>query len=350
MSRLENVEENLISKVSVNRTDCKQRRNVGCKDLYRFVELVRERQPLVECITNFVTVNDCANILLAAGASPTMSHDAREVEESVTAVQALVCNLGALDRIESMILAGKKANELGIPVVFDPVGAGATTLRRESSARLLEEVKFTAIRGNASEIRALAEWSDLNRYKVKSCEAERISSGTVKCKNEAIGSGVDVGKADAITEGNLDQSVEWIEKFAHETGAVIAVSGVIDVVSDGATTVVLRGGCPVMSRITGSGCMLTALIAAFCGVVKAQGQGQATSDSQQKNDNSETENSLSAVCAAIAAMGICGELADERRLYNGTGNATFRNDLIDAVFNLNQEQFKEKIRYEIYKR
>lgn len=275
-------------------------------ELFEVLSKVRKQQPLVECITNFVTVNDCANILLAAGGSPTMSHDVREVEESVTAVRALVCNLGAIDRVESMILAGKKANELGTPVVFDPVGAGATTLRQENSARLLHEVKFTAIRGNASEIRALA----------------RSGSGS-------FGNGVDVSQMDVITEENLSQSLEMVSQLARQTGSVIAVSGVIDVISDGSQTMVLRNGCLMMSRITGSGCMLTTLIGTFCGVEK---------------------DSFKAVCSAMAVMGICGELADERRLKNRTGNATFRIDLIDAVFNLNEEEFKEKIRYEIYKR
>ena len=117
---------------------------------------VRARAPLVQCITNFVTVNDCANIILAAGGSPTMSHDVREVEEAVAGVQALVCNLGAIGDVEAMLLAGRRANALGIPVVLDPVAAGVTALRRKAVSRLLSEVRFAVIRGNASEIRALA--------------------------------------------------------------------------------------------------------------------------------------------------------------------------------------------------
>ena len=117
---------------------------------------VREKAPLVQCITNFVTVNDCANIVLAAGASPTMAHDIREVEESVMGVQALVLNMGAIEDVPAMLLAGKQANRLGVPVVLDPVAAGVTSLRRSCCAQLLEEVKFAVIRGNASEIKALA--------------------------------------------------------------------------------------------------------------------------------------------------------------------------------------------------
>ena len=274
-------------------------------ELFEVLQQVREKRPLVQCITNFVTVNDCANILLASGASPTMAMDIREVEESVEGVQALVCNLGAIEHVDSMILAGKRANQLLKPVVLDPVAAGGTSLRRNLSAKLLSEVAFTVIRGNASEIRSLA-----------------LGNGS--------GSGVDVGDLDVITEENLKESVKFIQEFARKTGSVIAVSGVVDVISDGNQTMILQNGCETMARITGSGCMVTTLIGGFCGAV--------------------SEDLFMATCAAMAVMGVCGELAEERRLKNGTGNATFRNDLIDAIFNLKEEQFKEKVRYEIYKR
>lgn len=274
-------------------------------DLFKVAEQVRKSKPLVQCITNFVTVNDCANILLAAGASPTMAMDIREVEESVEGVQALVCNLGAIEHVDSMILAGKRANELKKPVVLDPVAAGGTTFRRSLSAKLLDEVKFSAIRGNASEIRGLA-------------------------LGNSSGSGVDVGELDVINQSNLESSIEIVSAFAKRTQSVVAVSGALDVISDGEKTMILHNGCPTMARITGSGCMLTTLIGGFCGAMP--------------------EEPFIAICAAMAVMGICGELADERRLANGTGNATFRNDLIDAIFNLTEEQFKERVRYEIYEK
>ena len=273
-------------------------------EYHELLRTVRARSPLIQCITNFVTVNDCANILLAAGASPTMAQDIREVEEAVTVANGLVCNMGAIDLVESMILAGKRANELGIPVVLDPVAAGGTTLRRELSKKLLSEVRFATIRGNASEIRALAGQASL-------------------------GSGVDVAAWDAITKENLPQSVELIRSLAKRTGAVIAVSGAMDVVSDGTQTILLHNGCATMARITGSGCMLTTLIGAFCAA--------------------EPGYPFEATCAAMAAMGICGEIAEEKRLQNKTGNATFRTDLIDAVFNLTEQELKERIRYEVYK-
>ena len=266
--------------------------------------LVREKKPLVQCITNFVTVNDCANIILASGGSPTMASHPLEVEEAAAGVQALVCNMGAIDKIDSMILAGKAANRLGKPVVLDPVGAGGTQLRRDAAKRLLEEVHFSVIRGNASEIRYLAG-------------------------QQTTGSGVDVGSLDEITEANLDAAVAMAKHLAGKLKTVIAISGKIDVISNGEESCILRNGCTTMARITGSGCMLTALIGAFCGAC---------------------EDSFLAACSAMAALGISGEIADAKRLRNGTGNATFRNDLIDAVFNLTEEELRQGVCYEIYKR
>ena len=265
---------------------------------------VRQRKPLVQCITNFVTVNDCANIILAAGGSPTMAEHPQEVDEAVRKAQALVCNMGAIDKVEAMILAGREANRLGTPVVLDPVGAGGTQLRRYAVKRLLEEVHFSAIRGNASEIRYLAG-------------------------QQTTGTGVDVSVLDEITEENLSSAVTMAAELAENLSTVIAISGKIDVISDGETTCILRNGCATMARITGSGCMLTALIGAFCGA---------------------NADAFPAACAAMAALGISGEIAEEKRLRNHTGNATFRNDLIDAVFNLTEEQLKKGVHYEIYKR
>ena len=272
-------------------------------DFGKQLSLVRERAPLVQCITNFVTVNDCANIILAAGGSPSMADDVREAAEAVRGSAALVCNLGAIAAVDAMVSAGKTANELGKPVVLDPVAAGNTALRRQESGRLLAGVKFAAIRGNASEIRALA-------------------------RGELTGSGVDVSGEDAVTDATLPRTVETARLLAKQTGAVVAVSGPIDVVTDGGQTILLRNGCATMARITGSGCMLTSLLGAFCGA--------------------DPGHPFEAACAAIAAMGVAGDLAEERRLRNGTGNATFRTDLIDAVFNLTEEHLNGRVRYDVY--
>ena len=263
------------------------------------LHLVREKEPLVQCITNFVTVNDCANIILAAGGSPSMAHDVREAAEAARNARALVCNMGAIEDAQSMILAGREMNQLGRPVVLDPVAAGGTSLRREMAAELLKEAKRI---GNASEIRYLAG-------------------------QQTAGSGVDVGALDKITEENLKEASEMVRTLAERTGSVIAVSGKLDLVSDGKETAVLRNGCATMARITGSGCMLTSMIGAFCGAMP--------------------EDCFTATMAAMSVMGTSGELAEARRIKNGTGNATFRTDLIDAVFNMTEEQLVEGMRYEI---
>ena len=273
-------------------------------DFEKMLVAMRNRKPLVQCITNFVTVNDCANIILAAGGSPTMASHPLEVEETVEGAQALVCNMGAIDKTKSMILAGKGANTLGKPVILDPVGAGGARLRRAAAQQLLQEVHFAVIRGNASEIRHLAG-------------------------QETAGTGVDVSSADEITEKNLTAALTMAEGLAQSLQSVIALSGKLDIVTDGHKTCVLRNGCATMARITGSGCMLTALMGVCCG---------------------SWDDSFEAACMAVAVMGVCGEIAEEKRLRQGTGNATFRNDLIDAVFNLTKDQLKEGVRYEFYQR
>ncbi|MBM6925384.1 hydroxyethylthiazole kinase [Pseudoflavonifractor phocaeensis] len=264
---------------------------------------VRERGPLVQCITNMVTVNDCANILLAAGASATMAHHPLEVADAVAGVQALVLNLGGIDYQEAMFIAGKEANRLRVPVVFDPVAAGFTSLRRETARRLLEEVQFAVIRGNASEIRALAQ-------------------------DKGGGSGVDVSAADAVTESGLPGAAELALALSRRTGAAVVLSGAVDVVAQGERVLFLRNGSPTMARITGSGCMLSALTGAFCGACP--------------------DKPFEAAAAAAAAMAIAGEEAERLRLRKGTGNATFRIDLIDSLFNLTEEQITQGVRYEIY--
>lgn len=268
--------------------------------LYR----VREKEPLVQCITNFVTVNDCANIILAAGGSPSMAHIKEEAAEAVRGADALVCNMGAVEDWEAMILAGRQANALGIPVILDPVAAGGTMFRREIAKKLLQEISFSVIRGNASEIRSLA--------------GEGVT-----------GKGVDAALADAVTEKNLIETVQTIEMLAKRTKSVIAVSGKMDLVSDGEHTIFIKNGCATMSRITGSGCMVTSLIGVFSGAMP--------------------ESPLTAAAAGLAVMGIAGEAAERRRLENRTGNATFRNDLIDAVFNFTERQWKEEVKIEVYR-
>lgn len=267
------------------------------------LENVRKICPLIHNITNYVTVNDCANILLACGGSPIMSDDIGEVEEITALCSGLNINIGTLNSrtIPSMLAAGKKANTLGHPVVLDPVGAGASKLRTDTALKLLEEVKFSVIRGNISEIKTLA-----------------AGSGTTK--------GVDADSADRVTEENLERVCAFVKAFAAETGAVIAVTGAIDIVADSSTAYCIFNGHPMMSSVTGTGCQLSALTAAYVAA--------------------NQENVLEAAAAAVCAMGVCGEIAYER-LEPRDGNSSYRNYIIDAVYNLDGETLESRAKYRI---
>ena len=265
----------------------------------KMLENVRGKCPLIHNITNYVTVNDCANIVLACGASPIMSDDQSEVEEITTICGGLNINIGTLNKrtIESMFLAGKRANALNHPAVLDPVGAGASKLRTETAQKLLEEVKFTVIRGNISEVKTLAS-----------------GSGTTK--------GVDADVADKVSEENLDSAVAFAKAFAEKTGAVIAITGAIDIVADGKKAY----GHPMMSSITGTGCQLSAMTAAYV--------------------TANPEHPLEAAAAAVCAMGLAGEIA-HARLSAQDGNSTYRNYIIDAIYNMTPEQLEEGAKYEV---
>ena len=266
-------------------------------------ENVRSTCPLIHNITNYVTVNDCANMVLACGASPIMADDAAEVEDITTICGGLNINIGTLNSrtIESMLKAGKKANALGHPVVLAPVGAGASALRTETAYRLLREVKFTVIRGNISEVKTLAS-----------------GAGTTK--------GVDADVADKVTEENLDSAVAFAKAFAARTGAVVAITGAIDIVADAHKAYCIRNGHPMMSSITGTGCQLSALTAAFV--------------------TANPDQPLEAAAAAVCAMGLAGEIAHSR-LSPLDGNSTYRNYIIDAVYNMTPAQLEEGATYEV---
>ena len=250
---------------------------------------VRETVPLVHNITNYVTVCDCANAVLAIGGSPIMADDVDEVCDITSGCNALVLNLGTLNQrtIPSMIAAGKYANRMGHPVVLDPVGAGASSLRRETLALLLREVHCSVIRGNSSEIRAVAQGSNTIR-------------------------GVDADFRDAVTEETLKEALSFAKNLASKLDTVIALSGAIDIVCDSDRAYVIRNGHPMMARITGSGCMSSAVIGAFTGANPKQ--------------------ILDATACAVCTMGLCGERAAAQT--NGTG--TFRTLLMDELSTMNE--------------
>ncbi|CDM67866.1 Hydroxyethylthiazole kinase [Clostridium bornimense] len=267
------------------------------------IENVRSMMPLVHNITNYVTVNDVANVLLACGGSPIMSDEPEEVEDITSICGGLNINIGTLNKrsIEAMFVAGRKANELNHRLLLDPVGAGASALRTNTAINLVEQLRFDVIRGNISEIKTLA-----------------FGSGSTR--------GVDADIADAITEENLDAGVEFIKDFAKKSSSVIAITGAIDLVSDGDKCYVIRNGRPEMGKITGTGCQLSAMITAF--IV------------------ANPENKCEAVAAAVCTMGVAGEVAWSR-MQEGDGNATYRNRIIDAIYSIDKDILDKGANYEI---
>ena len=269
----------------------------------RQFDLLRKTMPLIHNITNYVTVNDVANILLACGGSPIMSDEAEDVEDITSICNGLNINIGTLHKssIEGMLRAGKKANDLHHPILLDPVGAGASKFRTETALGLMQELKLAVIRGNISEIKTLA-----------------LGSGTTK--------GVDADVSDAVTEENLEQAIEFVKAFSKKTGTIIAVTGRIDLVTDGNRCYVIRNGRPEMGKITGTGCQLSGMTTAFI--------------------TANPDEMLEAAAAAVCAMGLAGEIGWSR-MQTGDGNATYRNRIIDAIYNMTGDILEKSANYEI---
>ncbi|MDF2653337.1 MAG: hydroxyethylthiazole kinase [Paenibacillus sp.] len=202
------------------------------------LEKVREENPLVHNITNVVVTNFTANGLLALGASPVMAYAPEEVEDMARIASALVLNIGTLNSavIESMILAGKTANRHGVPVILDPVGAGATSFRTETGRKLLKEVNISVLRGNAAEIANIIE----EQWEIK---------------------GVDAGSH----QGN---TLQLAQTAARKLNTLVVITGKDDIVTDGSTTYRIQNGHPLLTKVTGTGCLLTSVIGAFAGVEK----------------------------------------------------------------------------------
>ncbi|MBS3909014.1 MAG: hydroxyethylthiazole kinase [Actinobacteria bacterium] len=244
---------------------------------------IRERKPLVHHITNFVVMNETANMTLCLGALPVMAHAREEVEEMVGFAGALLLNIGTLvpELIESMIIAGKKANALGVPVVLDPVGAGATTLRTEAVKSLLKDVKMAVIRGNSAEIGILA------------------------------GAGGEIKGVEAI--GKNEHIVDAARSLAKSEGCVVSVTGAEDTITDGERIAFVRNGDAMMATITGTGCMSTTITAGFAAV---------------QNDY------FTAATGALAVFGIAGE----RAAASTQGKpGSFHAALYDAVYALDSD-------------
>ena len=262
------------------------------KRLWARVAAVRERAPLVHNITNFVVMNNTANALLALGASPAMAHSLDEVEDFVAISQALVVNIGTLDsqQIAACKLAAMRAGAVGIPWILDPVGAGATPYRR-TAASALARLRPSAIRGNGSEILALAQ-----------------QSGQGRGVDSAHGSNMALSAA---------------RRLAIETGAVVAVTGAVDYVTDGTRVIAIENGHPLMTRVTGLGCSATAVIGAFLAV---------------------EADVLMATVAALAAFGVAGEIAAE----TARGPGSLQVALLDALYRLDEATLDSRARVRIF--
>lgn len=271
--------------------------------LRKCLENVKEKTPLIHNITNYVTVNDVANALLASGGSPIMSDEPEDVSDITAICGGLNINIGTLNKnsIEAMFISGKKSKELGHIVLLDPVGAGASKFRTKTAVEIMNEIKPNVIRGNISEIKTLA-----------------LGSGTTK--------GVDADAADVVTEDNLDSMVEFAKAFSKKSGAVIAITGAIDLVADSKKCYVIRNGSPMMSRITGTGCMLSGLATAYA--------------------VANPDNITEAVATSVCLMGLAGEIGVSN-MKDTDGNSSLRNHIIDAIYNMDVDTLNKGAKYEV---
>ncbi|MCQ2060911.1 MAG: hydroxyethylthiazole kinase [Fibrobacter sp.] len=287
-------------------------------DITHAIKDVRDTHPLVHCITNYVTVNDVANSILAIGGSPIMADALEEVEAVVSKSKALVLNIGTLNEntVKAMILAGKTANAKNIPVILDPVGAGFTPYRTEAAKKILDEVRVGIIRGNLSEIASLAGIKSANK-------------------------GVDA--SDSITDSqNLVADINpasIAKNLAQKYSTVIAITGQTDIISNGNSCYKIRNGHPLLSKVTGTGCMATGLIAAF-----AEASSAAITDLNTDAAGAAGATLISAAVAGIASMGIAGEIAFAKAGNDGTGS--FHVAIIDALSRMNDVELQSHLKLE----
>lgn len=268
----------------------------------QILDKIKATRPLVHHVTNYVTANDCANILLAFGGSPIMADELKEVEEITTISNALVINMGTLNKrtVKTMIRAGKIANQKKIPVVLDPVGVGASAFRTQTAQKLLDTLSFSVIRGNISEIKA--------------------------CNGLGSTKGVDANEEDKITYDTMDEAIALAKSFAKRTGAIVAISGEIDIISDDKKSYLIHNGTKSLGDVCGTGCMSTSLIGGSIGA--------------------NAERILEATVFAVSTMGLCGELAFQKADPATYGMASFKTSLLDAVSLMTNEQWRAGARIE----
>jgi hydroxyethylthiazole kinase len=258
-------------------------------EIYKSVELIRRQAPVVHNITNYVVMNNTANALLAIGASPVMAHAEEEVEEMVNIASALVINIGTLSErwINSMFRAARQARKKGIPVILDPVGAGATSYRTKTARDLISHEPPSIIRGNASEIMAL--YDDKSRTK-----------------------GVD-------SSASSDSAIDTALKLSEIHKCAVCVSGATDYIVGEEKIVKIRNGHPLMSRVTGLGCTASALCGAFAAVEKS---------------------SFAATVEAMAVMGIAGEMAAG----TASGPGSLQTHFLDCLYRLSENDICQRLK------
>ena len=270
------------------------------------VKNVKENAPLTFCITNFVTVTDCANAALAIGASPIMSNGAEEGGEIVNIASALVINIGTLSKCQNELMrnSANQAKEIGKPIIFDPVGAGVSGLRNDMTKEIVENYPLAFVRGNMSEIKAITQLINLDLNETK----------------DAAGKGVDVAESDIISKDTLEANALIVKELAKELNTVVIASGPIDIISNGEKTFGLDNGDEMMPLITGSGCMLTTIIGSYVGA----------------ND------ALTGGITACTLMTVAGENAADYVRENKLGTGSFRTLLIDNLYKLTAEDLVER--------
>ncbi|MDQ0414012.1 hydroxyethylthiazole kinase [Mesobacillus stamsii] len=263
------------------------------REIAGLLEKVRKENPLIHNITNVVVTNFTANGLLALGASPVMAYAQEEVAEMAGIAGSLVLNIGTLlpEIVQSMVIAGKAANEQGVPVIFDPVGAGATAYRTETARRLMEELEIAIIRGNAAEIANVAgeNWS------IRGVDSGEIAGDVFKLAVSA----------------------------AKKLETIVVVTGKDDIVTDGRSAFVIHNGHSILTRVTGTGCLLTSVIGAFAAVEK---------------------DLLKAAAAAVTTYGVAAEIAAEK--YADRGPGSFQTEFLNQLYLINEEDISSKSKYE----
>ena len=256
---------------------------------------IKAEKPLIHCITNHISINDCANAVLAVGAKPIMAEHPREVSQITATSKALSVNLGNINdtRMESIMISGKIAFDKSIPSIIDIVGVACSDLRRDFTKKFISECHPNVIKGNMSELKAL-------------------------CNIKSDAKGIDVGEKDVITNDTIANSVAMLKSLSSKTGSVVVATGVFDIITDATDTYLIKNGCEMLSMITGTGCMLNVLAGAFI----------------------SNKNIIGGTVLATALLGICGELS-----HNVQGTGMFKTKLLDSIFSISDYILEQKIRY-----